>query len=339
MMESCRKLRNLNDLAKQMNVTAATVSLALRNSPLLSAEVREKIRRVAAEQGFSPRSYTRRPKAKEAKQRMPLGPVMLLIDDHGEEDPVRDGIMPIVSQCLSRHGIEHRYVSQNELREEPGLLEQFKGTIFCNDLKGFRLPEDFPGVQVFGWEPRGEFLDRITANDDEIVSIAVDFLRRADVKRALVVWRRDMVQIPDHPRIRAFLDRMNALGITAEPMPFDREESNFTGRMRSFIESGDERIGFFGFNALCGVKLCCALESLGLLGQFAPNSVLVCDKSLLLNGFYPSPAMIDLNLPVMAGRAVEMLIWRLANPGIPGSIVLQSPKLLTPQEKEKTEFL
>lgn len=51
-MTLCRKPRNLNDLARQLNVTAATVSLALRNSPLLSDEVGERIRRTAAESVF-----------------------------------------------------------------------------------------------------------------------------------------------------------------------------------------------------------------------------------------------------------------------------------------------
>ena len=83
-MTTPRKPRNLTDLARQMNVTAATVSLALRNSPLLSAEVREKIQRTAAELEFSPRSYTRRTKSNRVKEKTGLGPVMLLLDDHGE---------------------------------------------------------------------------------------------------------------------------------------------------------------------------------------------------------------------------------------------------------------
>lgn len=332
-MTLCRKPRNLNDLARQLNVTAATVSLALRNSPLLSAEVGERIRRTAAESGFSPRSYTRRTKEKAARKPV-TGAVMLLMNDHGEEDPVRDGVMPVVSQGLSRYGIEHRYVNLSRLLEEPERLSEFRAIVFCNDLQGVRLPEKFPGVQVFGWDPRGEALDRITANDDEVVSLASGQLRRAGVTRAAVVWQRNMVQIPDHPRISLFLSRMKAFGIQAEPMPFDREDPDFTERMRNLIESGDEKIGFFGFNALCGVKLCCALESLGLLRKYSPDRVVVCDKSLMLRGFFPCPVMIDLNLSVMAERAVEMLVWRLANPEAPGVLMLQTPRLLDPRTEQ-----
>ena len=48
----------------------------------------------------------------------------------------------------------------------------------------------------------------------------------------------------------------------------------------------------------------------------------------MLSGFFPSPVMIDLNLSVMAERAVEMLVWRLANPDAPGVLMLQTPRLL-----------
>ena len=81
-----------------------------------------------------------------------------------------------------------------------------------------------------------------------------------------------------------------------------------TVRMREYIESGDDRIGFFGFNAFGGVKLCCALEALGLLSKYAGSNILVCDKSVLLNSFYPSPTMIDLNLPAMAARARQRAV-------------------------------
>ena len=52
-MATQRKPRNLNDLARQANVTAATVSMALRDSPQVSVQVREKIRQLAAEQGLA----------------------------------------------------------------------------------------------------------------------------------------------------------------------------------------------------------------------------------------------------------------------------------------------
>ena len=328
-MSLVRKPRNLTDLARQAKVTAATVSLALRDSPQVSSEVKERIRQMAAEQGFTPRTYNRRPKPQPSKRHAHLGPILLLHYDADEGDPVRDGILPTILEKLNKHGVEYEYLNQEELRKNPVLLEKFAGALYYNDLKGITLPEDFPAAQIFGWDPMGAALDRITTNDFEVVNIAFDFFRRAGVRRAAIVWREDMVLIPDHPRIAGFLSRMDAAGIAASPLSFRREDPDFTARMKEYIESGDDRIGFFGFNALCGVKLCCALDALGLLAKYSERSILICDKSILLSGFYPRPAMIDLNLPAMDDRAVEMLLYRLANPETPGLLALQSPRLLT----------
>lgn len=327
-MRSARKPRNLADLARQAKVTAATVSLALRDSPQISPEVKEKIRQMAAEQGFTPRTYNRRPKPQPLKRHAHLGPVLVLHYDTDEEDPVRDGILPVIFQRLNQYGVDYQYKSHSEVKADRSLTDQFAGVLYYNDLLDWQLPPELPAVQIFGWNPMGPQQDRITADDNRITEIAEEFFRRAEVKRTVIIWREDMVQIRNHPRIAGFLARMNAIGIEAVPMPFRREDPGFTARLKAYIESGDDRIGFFGFNAFCGVKLCCALDSLGVLGKYGANCVLVCDKSLLLNVFYPTPAMIDLNLPMMADRAVEMLLHRLSNPGIPGILVQQFPRLV-----------
>lgn len=323
-----RKPRNLNDLARQAKVTATTVSMALRDSPRLSAALKEKIRQMAAESDFTPRAYNRKPKPRAERKYAHLGPVMLLDQDYGDRDPVHDGIFPAVSQKLSQSGVTFQEFKQSEIRKNPEILQQFAAVLFYNDLHGIELPEGFPAVQVFGWNPTGAAVDRITADDRQVVSIAVDYFRRAGAARAAIVWNRHMVEIPDHPRISGFVGQMAATGIEATLMPFVPEEPDFTGRLREYVEQGDDRIGFFGFNALCGVRLCCALESLGLMRKYGKSNVLICDKSLLLDGFYPHPAMIDLNLPVMAERAAEMLLRRLAEPGIPALLALQSPRLV-----------
>lgn len=327
-MPSVRKPRNLTDLARQAKVTAATVSLALRDSPQVSPKVKERIRQMAAEWGFTPRTYNRRPKPQPSCSYAHFGSVLVLHYDTDEEDPVRDGILPVIFQRLNQYGIDYQYKSHSEIKANPSLLDQFAGVLYYNDLRGWQLPPELPSVQIFGWDPMGPQQDRITTDDRKIVEIAEEFFRRAGVKRTVIVWREEMVHIPDHPRITGFLARMNAAGLEATPMPFRREDPGFSTRLKSYIESGDDRIGFFGFNAFCGVKLCGVLDGLGLLEKYGPNSILVCDKSLLLNVFYPPPAMIDLNLPTMADRAVQMLLYRLASLSPPSMFVQQSPRLV-----------
>ncbi|MPN63193.1 hypothetical protein SDC9_210948 [bioreactor metagenome] len=135
-----------------------------------------------------------------------------------------------------------------------------------------------------------------------------------------------MIKSGSHPRISRFLERMNAHGIETTEFRFGKYDTDFVDRLRQYLKDGSERIGFFGFNARSGVKLCCGLDSLGVLQKYCPENVIICDNSFLLKDFWPNPAMIDLDLPLMARRALEMLFLRMENPGIPETLVLQSPR-------------
>ena len=339
-MATQRKPRNLNDLARQANVTAATVSMALRDSPQVSVQVREKIRQLAAEQGFTPRAYNRCPRTERSvRKQAHLGPVALLLSQEGSgnnplwgirEDPILGPVLPVILERFNRYGIDYACLAPAEAKENPALLNAYNGVLYHNDLKGWTLPEQVPAVQIFGWERMLPRQDRITANDDLVAELATSHLTRSGVKRAVIIWREDMVQIPDHPRIVRFIQRMKEAGVPVTPMPFSREDSGVTSRFQKFLESGDDRVGFFAFNALCGVKLYSTLDGLGLWEKYSREQVVICDKSLMLSNFYPHPAVIDLDLPAMAAKAVELLVWRLANPDLPGSLLLQAPRWIEP---------
>ena len=93
------KIRNLNDLAKRIGCTATAVSMALHDSPQLSAELREKIKKTAEEHDFVPRSYCRRT-VQGKKRYSHLGPLLLLhnIQLHSSKVP-QDGIMVLHNSC------------------------------------------------------------------------------------------------------------------------------------------------------------------------------------------------------------------------------------------------
>ena len=324
-----RKTRNLHDLAEKAGVTAATASMALRNSPRLSEAVKERIRRIAEKDGFTPRSYNRKQENAPGKRFSHLGPVLFLDNSVDETDPIGAALLAARGPMMNEYGVDFQVVNQRELAAQPKTLEKFDALFFYNDPPVLELiPERIPAVQVFGWEKQRRNCDRITANDGQIVALAVEFLRKAGVERSAIFWRDDIVRIPDHPRITRFLAEMNALGIETTEFRFGKYDTDFTGRLKQYIEAGSERIGFFGFNARCGVKLCCGLDSLGLLQKYSPTNVIVCDNSVLLRDFWPNPALIDLDLPLMAKRALEMLFWRMEQPGIPEAFVLQAPRPL-----------
>ena len=157
-MATQRKPRNLNDLARQANVTAATVSMALRDSPQVSVQVREKIRQLAAEQGFTPRAYNRRPRTERpVRKQAHLGPVALLLSQEGSgnnplwgirEDPILGPVLPVILERFNRYGIDYACLAPTEAKENPALLNAYNGVLYHNDLKGWTLPEQDLEVTV-----------------------------------------------------------------------------------------------------------------------------------------------------------------------------------------------
>ena len=323
-------IKNLDDLALRAGVTAATVSMALRNSPQLSEQMREKINALARENGFKPRIYRRRstpqPLKHSGKQ---YGPLLVLHYEHpGEPDPVRDGIMQTLFLLLSERKIEYKYISTAELMANPELSRNFHGIIYYNDPDDFVLPPEIPTVQIFGWKPMRDRQDRITANDGEIVRLVTQHFSKHDVRRGAIVWCREMAT-EKHPRIEGFLKAMKENGIEAESIPFEKHSSTLLPIMRQYLREGWSQTGLFAFNAFCGLKLCCALESFDVLALLAKRGLVVCDNSPLLYSFTPRPTMIDLNLPMMAEFALDTLCRRLDRPELPETILLQAPKMIS----------
>lgn len=326
------EIRNLDDLAEKAGVTAATVSMALRNSPRLSEEVRGRICALARESGFTPRSYRRRATVRKPEADFGrYGPLLVLhYELPGEPDPVRDGVIPPLLLLLNERKIEYRYLTTREVMENPKLTNDFRGLVYYNDPSDFTLPAGIPTVQIFGWQPMREGQDRITANDEQIVRLVANYFRRIAVKRAAIVWCREMLPANgEHPRISGFLRMMGELGIETDSIPFDKSTPALLPTMREYLKDGPQKVGLFAFNAFCGLKLCCALDSMGLMEVFASRGLVVCDNSPLLYSFSPRPAMIDLNLPAMAEFALDALCRRLERPELPETILLQAPKMVT----------
>lgn len=129
------KIRNLNDLAKQVGCTATAVSMALHDSPQLSEELREKIKKTAKENDFVPRSYNRRT-VRVKKRYSHLGPLLLLHNDFFNElNPARDQTMPYAFQLLNQYGVEYAYLDISEVRKNPELFREFAGVLYYNDRR------------------------------------------------------------------------------------------------------------------------------------------------------------------------------------------------------------
>lgn len=338
-MAEIKKIRNLNDLAKRMGCTATTVSMALRDSPQLSQELREKIKKLAGDNNFRPRNYTRRKSSGEKKRDSHLGPILLLHNDfYNELNPARDQTMPLAFQLFNQYGIEYSYLDISEVRKNPDLFRKFAGVLYYND-QGVEIPDEMPTMQIFGWKALKPHQDRITVDDVKVAELSIDFFLKANVKRVAMVWRKDMIRnFYEHPRIKVLEKSLNAKGIAVTPILFTRKDTDFLDRLQEYIRNGDSSIGFFAFNAVSGLKLCSALDIMHLMPLYAPDKLLVCDNDFLLQNFWPRFHFIDLNFPMLTRRAVDGLLWRLENPDSPEAVTYLSPRLISPNETNETSI-
>ena len=58
-MNNVRKRTSLKDLAKELGVSIATVSRALRNSPEIGKEMQEKVKTLAKQLNYRPNPFAR----------------------------------------------------------------------------------------------------------------------------------------------------------------------------------------------------------------------------------------------------------------------------------------
>ncbi len=326
------KAKSLKDIAQLAGVTAAAVSLALRNSPQLSDELKVRIQQLAADNGFKPRSYRRRTGSRPARTASEPERILLIDSENNEDNPVANTVIPKVTQLSGALGFHLGFCHLNDLAGNPGMLENYSGVIYYNDPRGMVLPAKIPAVQIFGWLPENPIRrDRVTANDNQVVDLAVRYLTEGRaVTHAVMAWRPGMLVIPEHPRVSGFLRRMREKEYRVLSLAFKRGD-DLSQQISEFLgDTPVEQAAFFGFSGVCGLSLCCALARLGLLERAVrARAVLVCDNSQLLKSFWPPPALLDLNLPLIVERAVEALLWRIRNPDAPGVVVFQEARLLT----------
>ena len=57
MQESLPVFNSMSEIAEYLGITKVSVSLALKNSPLISDELRKQVQQLARATGFSPRKY------------------------------------------------------------------------------------------------------------------------------------------------------------------------------------------------------------------------------------------------------------------------------------------
>ncbi len=149
----------MRDVAVRAGVTASTVSLCLKASPLISAATRERVLTAARELGYRPNPLVRAlMKARRRRGGAPGGPTLAFVTAF----PTRDGwqqlgtpVFPQMFEGAKARAVECGYGLQEFWLTEPGMTPpRFAGMLHARGILGL-IVAPLPGANVsleFPWD-------------------------------------------------------------------------------------------------------------------------------------------------------------------------------------------
>jgi DNA-binding LacI/PurR family transcriptional regulator len=335
----------ITEIAVKARVSPATVSRAINQPQLVAAESLARIRAVMEQHNYVPAPLNRRrgPKARLPEQR-------------------RIGVWFVGARAnnpsLNWFQDQLLQVQSTDPRYRVDLRVLFSST--PDELPRNLASERLDGVIIQGMEPSAECLsklreiphvwfmtrrsstypgDYVEPNNQENGQIAASYLFERGHKSVAVITTD-----PDYSAIvhrnRAFVERAKELGIsvhavlgTANPGVSYLEAAMNTevdALVKRLLESSPRATGLYiPVDHFCGTFF----RSLREAGRKAGR-----DFEAILGNYNPviyhnldhSPAVIDINLPLLVRKVVDHLLWRIENPTIGGRIgITISPRLLT----------
>ena len=326
--------KSMADIAQMLGITTQSVSLALRNSPLISQELREQVQRIAEKMDFKARSYRKRRNSGDNG-----GKIMVLHEAANSEDPVAQQIMNSVMTRLSELKMTFEVCSCEDLYDNPVLVEGFTGVIYHYCFRPWfaSILEGIPQVTIMHEEIDLGPWDSYKPNEMLAGKLAANYLIDQGFKQVLLIWEHRMAyHAESHPRLQGFRNRMREAGVEVVELSYgndDKDPHVFFESLISSLKRFGNHAGIFAFCDQVAYKVCHLLNFGGLKRALGELEVISCDNTFLIKNLFPPLPVVDLHIAEIASRAVDGLKWRLANPGASYQEVRITPELILPGKK------
>ena len=329
------KPRNMTDIAEMLGITAQSVSLALRNSPLISQELRDQVQAIAAKTDFKARNYRRRRSGGGN-----TGKVMVLYEAANVGDPVAQQIMNSVMKRLAEQKMIFETCSCEELYDNPALIEGFAGVIYHYCFRPWfaSILEGIAQVAIMHEEIDIGPWDSFKPNEAMAGKLAANYLIDRGFDRAILTWEHSLAYHAEtHPRLEGFRRRMREAKAEFVELEYDRADDPqiYLEQLRAAIEAYGGRAGIFAFCDQVAYKVCHALNFAGYSRKPKELEVISCDNTYLIRELDPPVPAVDLHIAEIATRAVDGLLWRIANPGASWQDVMLKPELVVPEGRPR----
>ncbi|RXG11694.1 LacI family transcriptional regulator [Leeuwenhoekiella aestuarii] len=318
-----RKL-TLKSIAKELGVSISTVSKALRDSPEISEETREKIKAYAKLYNYKPNNIALSLKNRKTNT---IGVIIPQIVHHffttviqGIEHEAREKNYNVII-CLSNNDFDKEVLNMELLANgstDGFILSVSKETMLKEDYHHLNevIEQGMP-VVMFDRVVDGIQCDRVLIDDKEGAKKGVTHMIRSGCRKIGIITSEDYVSV-GRLRTEGYLDALDDFGIEPDDKRIlkldniDDLNDKSKKRIEEFITKNDLD-GVFTVNELFAVH---ASRVISGLGKKIPDDIsLVCfTDGQLSEHAVPSLTAVSQHGEEMGRKAAAMLIDKLERP-------------------------
>lgn len=324
--------KNMKEIARILGISTVSVSLALRNSPRVSGELKERVLKLAESCNFKTRDYPRSRSRKDNIKRLKIA--VLYREDN--TDSVAPTILNAVMKRLAEKDVGFNVLSCSEALSDPFLSTTFDGFLYYYNLDEADLPllGNKPQVAIMNDYFDCSNFDNCKVHNELAGKMAADYLLERGFHRILTVWEEISTGEKQdcHPRMRGFRERLAKSDVSITPIHFSRKKdiAPFVQALKEELDRSDKPLGIFAFNDLTAFQVCSVLDLLGRRLESGKLEMICCDNTFLLKQLSTPIPVIDLHIEKVAAAAVDRLIYRFQNPEENFVEILFKPNLVLP---------
>lgn len=332
---------SISKVAKRAGVSFSTVARVINRHPMVAEETAEKIRKAMRDLNYVPPPPTSRRGPKTVRNQgfrtRNIANLLVSLDNAHLQHMTAPGPL---ADSLAKHDLNLIYVPMPDPSMLPPIidLKQVDGVIVQGMEPVGRADESLrrmPVVWMMTRRSNSYWADYVQPDNDEIGRMAARHL--------LSLGHRNLGLInlqPNYPafsaRCKSFTDFARAQGADVkQPLADSTDQSPLLKiegfqkfiekQAQSLLDAKPRATGIFVSTDFPLFQICRELRKRGLevgrdldlvAGDYRPDRVDMYD---------PLPAFIDVQIPLIAERAVEQLIWRITHPDAPGPVGISMP--------------
>jgi LacI family transcriptional regulator len=340
------------EIAKVASVSKSTVSRVLNGEDNVSPAAAAAVKNAMLQLNYQEPAKKRGPKTENRKNVRKSGQfknILFLIGDRPEQEfqemshlSTIPRILFGIERIIYKYGLNLILVGKSHLKRFPQLIKQ------TQPVGAFWFPKNLHPDSIIEWieaNPNVQLLrpaekagDLIKYNNSRVGEIAAEYFIKRGHRHA-AFFNLDPDHEPALERGKTFIENFKAAGgkitelSTATASTTDiarvRDTENLISKM---LEADNIPTAIFG----AGDAITCLVHPVLREHGIEPMKdidIISCDNTeYYMNQMTPRPATIDIGFEVLGERALEMLTWRIRNPGCRQTVTqVIEPILIKPQ--------